>query len=155
MALLATEQLSAGFVRDADGRLVVAVDSGGAGSGAAGYPSGATPVTAASGNQANAVATATLPAAAGKTTYITGFQLTAAGATAAAVVSATVTGTISGTLTYTFVFPAGATAAAQPLVVEFPEPVPSSAVNTAIVVSLPAGGAGNTNAAVNAQGFQL
>jgi hypothetical protein len=112
-------------------------------------------VTGASGNQANATATATLAGVAGKTTWITGFQCTAAGATAAAAVSVTVTGTIGGAQTYAFVFPAGATASAQPLIVAFPTPVPASAANTAIVVTLPASGAGGTNAACAAQGYQL
>jgi hypothetical protein len=119
------------------------------------YPTGATPITADSGNVANATATATLAAVAGKTTYITGFQVTASGATAASVVTVTVTGVVTGTLHYTFVAPAGATAAAQPLIVPFPEPVPASAANQTIAVSLPALGAGNTNATVTAQGFQL
>ena len=42
--------------------------------GAAGYPSGATPLHVASGNVANAVATATFTAVAGKTNYVTGFE---------------------------------------------------------------------------------
>lgn len=112
-------------------------------------------VTAASGNVANANAVATLAAAAGKNTFICGLTITAAGATAASVVSATVVGVITGTLTYTFVAPAGATVAATPLVVSFGTCVPSSALNTAIVVTLPALGAGNTNASVSAWGFQL
>lgn len=116
---------------------------------------GVTQLSAASGNVANASAVATLAGAAGVTTYITGFVITAAGATAASVVNATVVGLVGGTQTYTFVFPAGATVAATPLVVQFPKPVPASAVNTAIVVTLPAGGAGNTNAAVNATGFRV
>lgn len=154
MTLTASEKESGGFVRDGDDRLVVVLSSGGT-AGSAGVPEGATPITAASGNVANANAVATLAGVASKTTYIQGFQLTASGATAASVVSVTVTGLISGTATYTFTFPAGATAAAQPLIVEFPAPIPASAVNTAIVVTLPAGGSGNTNATANAQGFQL
>lgn len=118
------------------------------------YPIGATPITASSGNVAAGNAIATLPGAAGRTTYITGFELTAAGATAALVVVVTVTGTASGTLSYIFVFPAGATVAAQPLTVTFPKPIPASGQNTAIVVTLPSGGAGNTNAAAVAHGYQ-
>lgn len=113
------------------------------------------PITAASGNVANAAATATLAGASGKTTYITGFQCTASGATAGLAVNVTVTGLISGTATYTFTFPAGVAVGATPLIVSFPTPIPASAQNTAIVVSLPAGGSGNTNAACNAQGYQL
>lgn len=115
----------------------------------------ATPITANSGNVAAATATATLAAAAGKTTYICGFTITSTGSTAAAVVNPTVTGTVTGTLTFTYASVAGATLANQPLVVPYNPCVPASAVNTAIVVSMPSLGAGNTNATVNAWGFQL
>lgn len=119
------------------------------------YPAGAVPITATSGNQANATATATLAATAGKTTYITGFEVTGAGATGALVVTVTVTNTITGTLSYTYVFVAGVTLANQPLIVEFPKAIPASAANTTIVVSCPASGTGGTNNVVNAHGYQL
>lgn len=119
------------------------------------YPTGATAITGASGNVANANAVATLTGAVSKTTYITGFNCSGAGATAAAVKTITVTGTITGTLSYTFTFPAGATAAATPIDVQFPTPVPSSTTNTNIVVTLPAAGTGNTNATCVASGFTL
>jgi hypothetical protein len=112
-----------------------------------------TQVTGSSGNVANATATASLPAVAGKTNFLTGFQCTATGATGALVVNVTVTGLVTGTATYTFVFPAGVTVQATSLIVSFVTPVKASAVNTAIVVTLPAGGTGNTNAAVNVQGY--
>ena len=70
-------------------------------------------------------------------------------------VIATVTGTIGGTLSYVFVAPTGATVAAAPLILAFHPPLAASAVNTAIVVTLPALGLGNTNAAVVAHGFQV
>lgn len=108
-----------------------------------------------SGNVANAAATATLPGVAGKITQLAGFQITAAGATAAAVVVATVTGLAAGTLSYVFTAPAGVAVGATPLVVNFDPPLPASAPNTPIVVTLPALGAGNTNAAVSANGFQI
>lgn len=117
-------------------------------------PTGATPKTGTSGNVANGSAVAQLAAVSGKTNYITGLQITAAGATAALVANVTVTGT-GTTMTYTFVFPAGATTAAQSLIVDFPVPVGASATNTAIVVTLPASGAGGTNAAVSVQGYDL
>lgn len=121
----------------------------------AGIPSGATPLTGASGNVANGSAAATLTSTASRTAYITGFQCTASGATTALPVNVTVTGLITGTATYTFTFPAGVLVGATPLVVTFPTPVPASAVNTNIVVTLPASGSGGTNAAVCAQGFLL
>lgn len=119
------------------------------------YPTGATIITAASGSVAATIAVATLAANAVKTTYITGFEITSAGATAAAVFVVTVTGTITGTLTYVYSSVAGVTSGNIPLIVEFPSPIPSSAVNTAIVVTLPSLGVGNTNAAVVAHGYQL
>lgn len=108
-----------------------------------------------SGNVTNAGATASLAAVSAKTNYITGFQCTASGATSALAVNVTVTGTASGTLTYPFTFPTGVTAQAAPLVVRFDPPLAASAINTAITVTLPAGGAGNTNAAVNVQGYDI
>ena len=113
-----------------------------------------THVTASSGNVANTNAVATLAAATGKTTWINGFALTAAGATAGSVVTATITGVITGTMSFTFTVPTGATVGATPLAVNFSNPIPASAVNTAIVVTLPALGSGNTNAAATAWGFQ-
>lgn len=142
------------FIQDPTTLTAMAMDANGNANNAP-YPKNATPITAASGNVAAGSAVATLAAVAGKTTYITGFQITSAGSTAAAVVSATVAGVITGTMTYTYTSVAGATLANAPLTINFPAPVPASAANTAIVVTLPSLGAGNTNATVNAQGFQL
>lgn len=119
------------------------------------YPSGATAINAASGNVANANAVATLAAVAGKTTYITGFEVTGAGATAGLPVIVTVVGTITTTLSFIAVAAVGALVANTPVIVEFPVPIPASATNTTIVVTLPALGLGNTHAAVVAHGFQL
>ena len=112
-----------------------------------------TPLIAGSGNVANASAAATLTGAATTTVYLAGFEVTGAGATAASVVTVTVAGLLGGTRSYTYTFPAGATVACQPLIVTFDPPLPASAVNTAIVVTCPAGGAGNTNNTVVAHGF--
>lgn len=119
------------------------------------YPAGANPIVGDSGNVANATATATLAAAAGVTTWLTGFIVTASGATAAAVVTGTITGVKGGTLHFTFTAPAGVSAAATPLIVELDRPLQASAKNQAIAVVLPALGSGNTNATVIATGFQL
>ena len=119
------------------------------------YPSGATPETASSGNVGNTSAVATLATASGKTTYISGFQVTSTGATDGLAVNITVAGIVTGTMTYTYAAPAGALIMGQPLVVKFDPPIPASATNTTIVVTCPALGAGNTNSSVNAQGFQL
>lgn len=119
------------------------------------YPAGATAITASSANVANASAVATLSGVALKTTYICGANITSGGSTAAALVTPTVVGTITGTLNFTYATVAGATLGNTPLSLRFSPCVPASAVNTAIVVTLPALGAGNTNATVNAHGYQL
>lgn len=119
------------------------------------YPTSATPLTASSANVANSAATATLAATEGVTNYLTGFHVTSSGSTAASVVTLTVTGLAGGTIRYTYVSVAGVTTRNEPLIVTFPKPIPASDQNTAIVVSLPALGAGNTNATVVALGYQL
>lgn len=118
------------------------------------YPSGATAITASSGNVAAATATATLPAVANQTTYLCGAIITSAGSTAASVVSPTITNIISGTMTFTYASIAGATLANQSLIIPFRPCIPASAVNTTIAVTLPSLGAGNTNATVSAWGYQ-
>lgn len=120
-------------------------------------PSGnlATLISSASGNVANASAIATLAAAVGKHTFIAGFTITAGGATAGVIVNATLVGLLGGTATYNFAAPTGAAVGAAALSVQFDPPLQSSAQNTALVLTLPALGAGNTNAAVHAWGFQL
>ncbi len=113
-----------------------------------------TPISSSSGNVAAASAVATLAAAAAKTTYISGLALTGGGATGASLVTATVAGLLGGTMSLTFAVPAGVTLGATPILLQFNPPLPASAVNTAIVVTLPSLGAGNTNAAAAAWGFQ-
>ena len=112
-------------------------------------------ITATSGNVANSNAVATLAAAAGKTTYISGCEITASGATVGAVVTPTIAGVITGTMSYTFTAPAGSVLNATPLLLSFVPAIPASATNTTIVVTLPALGAGNTNATVSAHGYQI
>ena len=111
-------------------------------------------ISATSGNVAAATATATLAAATGKVTHITGFTVTASGATLGAVVLVTVTGP-TGTLTFVFTAIAGVLLGCAPLTINFPSPIPASSPGTAIVVSMPTLGAGNTNAAIVATGFQV
>jgi uncharacterized membrane protein len=112
------------------------------------------PVNASSGNVAAATATATLAGVDDEITYITGFELTGAGATAASNITGTITGLAGGTMSYVVSIPAGVTVGIEPLVVEFSMPLAASGPNTAIVVSFPSFGTGNTNAVVNAHGYQ-
>ena len=114
-----------------------------------------TPVANSSGNQANANAVATLPAVPGRTTCLATVQFTVGGATAGALVVATITGVVGGPLSYVFGVPTGATVPAAPLTLAFDPPLVAAAVNTPIVCTLPALGAGNTNAATSATGFQI
>lgn len=116
---------------------------------------GAVQLGASSGNVANAVAAATLTAAAGATTFISGFQVTGAGATAGLPVIVTVTGLLGGTQSFIYTAAAGALLPNQPLIVDFNPPHPASAANTAIVVSCPALGAGNTHNCASVQGMRL
>lgn len=118
-------------------------------------PPNVTPVNAPSGNVANAVAAAALPAVAGKTNYLNGFEISGSGATAGLPVAVTITGLLGGTLTYIYSAAIGALVPNTPLNVKFPTPIPASAVNTAITISCPALGLGNTNNSVNAHGFVL
>jgi hypothetical protein len=117
-------------------------------------PSGGTAVGASSGNVANASAVAAIAAVASKTNYLAGFEVTGAGATAAAVVNATVTGCLGGTRTYPIAVPAGVTTGITPVIVNIVPPLPATAANTAITLTVPAFGAGNTNVAANIRGIQ-
>ena len=102
---------------------------------------------------AAAVVTATLPAAVGKTTWLSGFWVTGAGATAATTVQGSITGI--GTQMFFYVtVPAGVNSNVAELFVEFADPIPASGTNTAIVISVPSFGAGNTSSNVTAHGFQ-
>src|SRR6266571_6283605 len=71
------------------------------------YPPGAVPITATTGNMANFNDSAHLAAASGKTTYISGFEVSGSGATGALVVTVSVNNTVSGNMLYTYVFVAG------------------------------------------------
>lgn len=119
------------------------------------YPAGATPLVASSGAVGAAIAAATLTPDADKQAFLSGFEVTGAGATTALPVSVTVTGIAGGTLTYSYTAIAGVLLANQPLVVQFSPPIPASAINTAIVVSCPTLGSGNTKNTTNAHGYQL
>lgn len=106
-----------------------------------------------SGNVANASAVATLTPSATQIAYLMGFRCDPGGSTGAALVSITVAGISGGTATYTAGTPAGATLMGTPVQERFDPPLPASAVNTPIVVTMPALGAGNAKASCVAVGF--
>lgn len=117
-------------------------------------PAAATPQYVSSGNKAAATASAAIPATASQYSYLNGFEIVGTGATAASVVDVTVTdGT--WTLHYELAVVAGVSLQNQPLIVRYPTPLRSTAVNTAITVSCPSLGSGNTNNAVNVEGYTL
>jgi hypothetical protein len=118
---------------------------------------GLTPA-AGSATAAAGAMTATLASAAGRTAWITGFDITGAGATGASVVLATITGLAAqagSTLNYDLPVVAGATLglANNGLAVRFDKPLPASAQNTNILLSVPSFGTGNTLAACNIYGY--
>jgi hypothetical protein len=94
---------------------------------------------------ANATLTITLGALPGKTTYVSGFEITGLGATAVTTVTATLA-TLNGgqTFSYSIAVPAGVTTGIQPVQVQFVPAIPATAVNTVITLTVPAFGAGNT-----------
>jgi hypothetical protein len=98
---------------------------------------------------------ATLPAVPGKTNYITGFEVTGAGATLGSVINVTVTGVVGGPLNFVLPVIAGALLAITPLVIAFARPIPATGPNVAIAVNVPSFGGGNTNAAASVHGFTL
>lgn len=119
------------------------------------FPSGATALQNSSGTVAAAPAVATLTSAVGRTAFLAGLELTASGSTAALTVVATITGLLGGTRSIVFSFPAGVTLEATPKIIVFNPSLQASAVNTNIVVTLPSGGAGNTNAVASANGYMI
>lgn len=134
---------------------VVPINPDGTNNGALVLPYGAVSLAAGSGNIANASAAATLTGTATTTVYITGFEITGSGATAGLPVTVTVAGLLGGTRSYTYTFAVGVLVPNQSLIVSYFPPLPASAVNTAIVVTCPASGAGGTNNTVVAHGFYL
>lgn len=125
-----------------------------AGTGYAVAPTGTTVLQSSSGNQAAAIATATLAGAASVTTYISGFLVTGSGATAGAPITGTITGLVGGTMSFTVNVATGVTLSNEPVFATFTPPLPASAVNTSIVVSVPSLGAGSTNSTVSAWGYR-
>jgi hypothetical protein len=99
-------------------------------------PPGATPISASSGNVANAPATATLTGAAGRWTYVCGVSFTPGFATAGTAVTATITDTAGGTLTFT-VSTTPNTAGPPPVPVRFDPCLASNSIGVNIVVSIP------------------
>lgn len=115
-------------------------------------PAGAVQETA-QATTAASINTATLAASVGQNTYLLGFQISGGGATGASVIACTVTGLKGGTITIDVAIPGAATTQVGPVAPPIEWPLISSAQNTAIAVSCPSFGSGNTTAAVAAEGY--
>jgi hypothetical protein len=114
-----------------------------------------TPITVSANSLVAGATTVTIPAIAGRTAYVTGFQVTGGGATGASVITITLAGVIGGTITYFLAIPAGAAVGVTPLEVVFTPPLAASGPGVAIVLTVPTFGAGNTNAATSIQGYYV
>jgi len=119
------------------------------------YPQNAIPITGNSGNVANSLAFASIPAVAGKTSYICGFHFSSSGSTAAAIVLGGIGNIVGGGGTFVVTSVAGATLKNPDTIVTYTPCIPANAPNTAVTASVPALGAGNTNASIYCWGYQL
>lgn len=95
----------------------------------------------------------TVPATPNAVNQVSGFTVSGTGATAGSTIVITLAGVQGGTQSYEYVVPAGVTTAAPTLSISFNPPIQASGPNTAITLTVPSFGAGNTNAAaeLNAQ----
>lgn len=115
-----------------------------------GIPPGAEYITNSTTGTTGAVV-GTLSAQSGRTTYICGFAATSGGTTTPTTGDLTITGTIGGTLH--FAYSSGSATAQGALGVPFPQCVPGTGPNTAIVVTVPANGTGTTESAISVWGY--
>lgn len=106
--------------------------------------------TSTGGAQANTITVAGL---AGKTIYVTGFEITGSGATAASDIAITLASGGTTQANYTLPVIAGATLIETPLIVEFTTPVSGLAVGNNAVLTVPSFGSGNTAASVTLHGY--
>jgi hypothetical protein len=137
--------------------IAVPVDAAGLNCGNSGGngPPGSVQATGVFAGADTSTASAALGATVNKTNYACSLTITGLGATALTPVVATIAGLIGGnTLSYTYIFPAGATTAATPLVINFSPCIAASAANSAITATVP-GAAGNTATQINITGFRL
>lgn len=116
----------------------------------------AIPVDITVGIVANTAMAATMPAVPGWINVLEGYDMTGTGATAAQTIDVTTTGLLVNAA-QRLAIPAGATVNAPNTAwsVRFPHGRRASAANTAVVVNVPAFGAGNTGAAINLHGYRV
>lgn len=117
------------------------------------YPNEAMPITASATGTTSAI-TATLPAVAGRTVFLTSIVVTSSGATAAGSSTVTVTGTVGGSLSFVYPQVAIANNNQAPLDVFYEPAVQASSSNTAISATVTLG-AGTTAGAVTLTGYMI
>jgi hypothetical protein len=120
------------------------------------YPVGGQPVNGSqtlSGAATSGAAVATLPAQAGRWTYICGFTITSGNFTAGAMVTAVIANLQGGNLSYAYLQPQTGQGAFG--VTFAPVCLPTNAANTAITVTVPGNASTAGLTAVNAWGYQF
>ncbi len=134
-------------------------DAGGTLLGILSFSGGADPAAsqsaqAATASGGNAAQAATITPGAGVTAFIQSLRITGLGATAAAQVTATLAGVTGGTINYPVSVPAGVTVPITPIFDGWGTVgLPGSAPATAITLTLPAFGAGNTLESASISGY--
>jgi hypothetical protein len=114
-----------------------------------------TPFYATSGASGGAAScSAAITATANLMNYCTGFDIDGLGATAGSAIAVTLAGILGGTLTWEVGIPAGVTV---PFTYSrrFDPPLQASAIDTAITLTVPSFGSGNTQSNCNIYGFKL
>lgn len=114
-------------------------------------PPGSTPGETGSSTVTGAQLIQTIPASPGQFSWITGFDVTVGPAAAGATVTLTITG-LTNTLSYTVTAVVGDM---RVLSIRFPGALRSTAVNTAITVTLPSVGGGAAVNALDVFGYNL
>lgn len=102
---------------------------------------------------AAAAQTITVAALAGKSIYVTGFEITGTGATGASNIVITLAFGGTTVANYNMEIVAGATTNQPVLFVEFTQPIVSPTVGTNCVLTVPSFGAGNTQASAVIHGY--
>lgn len=104
-------------------------------------------------NAGNAILTASLAAEVGKTNFLAGVYVDVPGATAGSIIDVTVTNTIGGTIHIPYGVATGAAIDGPLKLLTFSPPIPGSAPNTIMTITVPAAGAGNTQQSCGIWGF--
>jgi hypothetical protein len=124
---------------------------------AAGYAgiNSAVPVGNASTDSANAAVQTSIAAVPGQLNYVVFAQCRGTGATASSSVVATVTGLLGGSIVLPVTIPIISGNLDWYATISVPTGWPASASNTAVVIQVPAAGAGNLHAACSILGYRV